>query len=101
MDWPGGKSQGQQAEPKALPRFPRIWIGYLLGGRDADCGNDRAQIASGTSQRTIAHTSFVSVSRNFISLIYWLVCVYEYHVVLAQATAGAYPLSRCVRHGSI
>jgi len=29
---------------------------------------------------------------NFISLVYWLVCVYEYHVVLAQATAGAYPI---------
>jgi len=29
---------------------------------------------------------------NFISLIYWLVCVYEYHVVLAQATANAYPI---------
>jgi hypothetical protein len=29
---------------------------------------------------------------NFISLIYWLVCVYEYHVVLSQATAGEYPI---------
>src|SRR5258708_1446406 len=29
---------------------------------------------------------------NFISLIYWLVCVYGYHVVLSQATAGAYPI---------
>jgi len=29
---------------------------------------------------------------NFISLVYWLVCVYEYHVVLAQATAGAYSI---------
>src|SRR2546430_8421541 len=29
---------------------------------------------------------------NFISLVYWLVCVYEYHVVIAQATAGGYPI---------
>ncbi len=30
MDWFGGESQSQQIEPGALPRFPRIWIGYLL-----------------------------------------------------------------------
>src|SRR5256886_7772402 len=29
---------------------------------------------------------------NFISLVYWLVCVYEYHVVIAQATAGGDPI---------
>ena len=25
-------------------------------------------------------------------MVYWLVCVYEYHVVLAQVTAGAYSI---------
>ncbi len=31
MDWSGRESQSQQLEPGTLPRFPRIWIGYLLG----------------------------------------------------------------------
>ncbi len=31
MDWSGGESQEHQAEPGALPQFPKIWIGYLLG----------------------------------------------------------------------
>jgi len=31
MDWSGGESREQQAQPQALPPFPRIWIGYLLG----------------------------------------------------------------------
>ena len=31
MDWPGGESQQRQAASGALPPFPRIWIGYLLG----------------------------------------------------------------------
>ncbi len=30
MDWSGGESQ-QQQPAGALPPFPRIWIGYLLG----------------------------------------------------------------------
>ena len=31
MDSSGGDSQGQPAQPQAPPRFPRIWVGYLLG----------------------------------------------------------------------
>jgi hypothetical protein len=31
MHWSGGESQEQQPQPGALPPFPRIWIGYLLG----------------------------------------------------------------------
>ena len=31
MDWSSGDSQGQPAQPQAPPRFPRIWVGYLLG----------------------------------------------------------------------
>ena len=27
---------------------------------------------------------------NFISLVYWLVCVYEFHVILQQASSGGY-----------
>ena len=29
---------------------------------------------------------------NFISLVYFLVCVYEFHLVLMQASGGAYPI---------
>lgn len=29
---------------------------------------------------------------NFISLVYWLVCVYEFHLVLKQASGGAYAI---------
>lgn len=29
---------------------------------------------------------------NFVSLVYWMVCVYELHVVVAHATADEYPI---------
>jgi len=94
MDWPGRKITRATAESKALPRFPRIWIGYLLGVRDAvDAEMIALKLHPELAKEPLAHTSFgICFLANFISLIYWLVCVYEYHVVLAQATAGAYPI---------
>jgi len=29
---------------------------------------------------------------NFISLVYWLVCVYEFHVLLMRASSGSYSI---------
>jgi len=91
MDWPGGKSQEQTGGTQGVAVSTHLdWLSIGLG--HDDCGNDRAQIASGTSQRAIAYTSFVFVSREFHQPDLLLVCVYEYHVVLAQATANAYPI---------
>jgi hypothetical protein len=92
MDWPGGKSQGQQAEPKALPRFPRIWIGYLLGVATLIAEMIALKLHPELAKEPLLIPPLYLFLANFISLIYWLVCVYEYHVVLAQATAGAYPI---------
>jgi len=91
MDWSGRESQ-QQAEPRALPPFPRIWIGYLLG-----LGTLIAEMIAVTLHPELAKEPLLIPPlylflANFISLVYWLVCVYEYHVVLAEATAGAYPI---------
>ncbi len=30
---------------------------------------------------------------NFISLVYWLVCVYEFHMLLMQASSGTYSIT--------
>src|SRR2546430_4144914 len=91
MDWSGRESQ-QQAEPRALPPFPRIWIGYLLG-----LGTLIAEMIAVTLHPELAKEPLLMPPlylflANFISLVYWLVCVYEYHVVLAEATARAYPI---------
>lgn len=92
MDWSGGESQEQQLEPRALPQFPRIWIGYLLG-----VATFIAEIVAFTLHPELAKEPLVIPPlylflANFISIIYWLVCVYELHVVLEQASTGAYPI---------
>jgi hypothetical protein len=92
MDWSGGESQEQHAKPEALPPFPRIWIGYLLG-----VATMIAEMIAVTWHPELVKEPLIIPPlylflANFISLIYWLVCVYEYHVVLSQATAGEYPI---------
>src|SRR5258708_19821554 len=91
MDWPGGKSQGQQAEPKALPRFPRIWIGYLLGVATLIAEMIALKLHPELAKEPLLIPPLYLFLANFISLIYWLVCVYEYHFVPPPAPAGGHP----------
>jgi hypothetical protein len=91
MDWSGGESQEQHAEPGALPPFPRIWIGYLLGVATLIAETIAVTLHPELVKEPLLIPPLYLFLANFISLIYWLVCVYEYHVV-SQATAGAYPI---------
>jgi hypothetical protein len=92
MDWSGGESQERQAEPRALPPFPRIWIGYLLGVATLIAEMVALSLHPELVKEPLLIPPLYLFLANFLSLIYWLVCVHEYHVVLAQATASAYPI---------
>jgi hypothetical protein len=92
MDWSGGESQEQRSEPRALPPLPRIWIGYLLGVATIIAEMIAVTLHPELAKEPLLIPPLYLFLANFISLIYWLVCVYEYHVVLAQATAAAYPI---------
>jgi hypothetical protein len=93
MDWSGEESREQQGARGALPPFPRIWIGYLLG-----LATLIAEVVMVTLHPELAKEALVIPPLylflpNFISIVYWLVCVYELHVVLRQASAGKYPIT--------
>jgi hypothetical protein len=92
MDWSGGESREQHAQPGALPPFPRIWIGYLLGFATLIAEMVAVTLHPELAKEPLLIPPLYLFLANFISLVYWLVCVYEYHVILAQATAGAYPV---------
>ena len=87
MDWSGGQSQEQQAESKALAPLPRVWIGYLSGVATMIAEMIAVTVHPELAKEPLLIPPLYLFLANFISLIYWLVCVYEYHVVLAQATA--------------
>src|SRR5258708_1693984 len=92
MDWSGGESQEQHAEPGALPPFPRVWIGYLLGVATLIAEMVAVTLHPELAKEPLLIPPLYLFLANFISLVYWLVCVYQYHVVLSQATANAYPI---------
>jgi hypothetical protein len=75
-----------------LPPLPRIWIGYLLGFATLIAEMVAVTLHPELAKEPLLIPPLYLFLANFVSLVYWLVCVYEYHVVLALATAGAYPL---------
>src|SRR6266705_382500 len=92
MDWPGGESQETQAQPGALPRFPSIWVGYLLGVATLIAEMIAASLHPELLKEPLLVPPLYLFLANFVSLVYLLVCVYEFHVVLAQTTADAYSI---------
>lgn len=92
MDWSGGASQEQQFQQGALPRFPRIWVGYLLGLATLIAEMVAVTLHPELAKEPLLIPPLYLFLANFISLVYWLVCVYEFHLVVQQASAGAYPI---------
>jgi len=92
MDWSGGESQEQQAQPGALPPFPRIWVGYLLGAATLITEMIAISRHPELAKEPLLVPPLYLFLANFVSLVYWMVCVYEFHFVLRHATGGAYSI---------
>ena len=91
MDWSTGDSP-EHAERPLEPLYPRIWIGYLLGVVTLIAEMVTVSLHPELAKGALIVPPLYLFLPSFISLVYWLVCVYEFHVVLAQATSGAYPV---------
>ena len=75
-----------------LPKFPVIWIGYLLGAATVAAEfvavDLHPELAKGGG---IPPLYLFLVS--FVGGVYWFVCVHRYHVILAQAPGWKHPIS--------
>jgi hypothetical protein len=92
MAWSGRESQGQGADQTTAPRFPRIWVGYLLGVATLIAEMIAISLHPELAKEPLLVPPLYLFLANFICLVYWLVCVYEFHVVLMQASSGAYSI---------
>ena len=92
MEWSSGESEKQQVRAGALPRFPRIWVGYLLGLATLITEIIAVTLHPELGKEPLLLPPLYLFLANFVALVYWLVCVYEYHVVLSKATGGTYPV---------
>jgi hypothetical protein len=85
MDWSSGESPGQRAQPVALAPFPRIWVGYLLGVATIITEMVAISLHPELAKEPLLIPPLYLFLANFIYLVYWLVCVYEFQVILMQA----------------
>lgn len=76
----------------ALPPLPRIWVGYLLG-----IATIVAEFVAVTLHPEMAKVGAIPPLYLFLAVfvggVYWLVCVYQYHVVMARMPGWKHPIS--------
>jgi hypothetical protein len=92
MDWSNGGSRETETRPGARPPLPRIWVGYLLGFLTIITEIIAVTLHPELAKGQLLVPPLYLFLANFISLVYWLVCAYEFHAVLAQVTDGHYPI---------
>jgi hypothetical protein len=92
MDLQGGELQAQPNLKEQLPPFPRIWIGYLMGVATLITEIVAISLHPELAKEPLLVPPLYLFLANFVSMVYWLVCVHQYHVVLKAATDGAYAI---------
>jgi Domain of unknown function (DUF4328) len=99
MDSAGGEGREPGAESGTLPPLPRIWIGYLLGlatiVAEMVAVSLHPELAKGsdiTKGEFVIPPLYLFLA-SFVGFVYWFVCIYQIHVVLAHVPGWKHPIS--------
>jgi hypothetical protein len=78
--------------PAALPALPMIWIGYVLG-----VATIIAEFVAVSLHPELAKEAGIPPLYlflvSFVGGVYWFVCIYRYHVILAMVPGWKHPIS--------
>jgi len=93
MDTSPNDLSTERMQPRELPPLPRLWIGYLIA-----FANIVAEFVYASLNPEMAQTPFQIPPLYlflliFLGWVYWLVCVYRYHVVMRQVPGWKHPIS--------
>jgi hypothetical protein len=92
MSFPDAESPEPRESAVELPRLPLIWIGYLLG-----VATIVAELVALGLHPELAKEGGIPPLYlflvSFVGGVYWFVCVYRYHVVMANAPGWQHPIS--------
>ena len=94
MDVSPNESSGQQMQPQTLPPLPQLWVGYLLG-----LATVVAELIEGSNHASDPPPTDFPIPNLYLFLlmfvggVYWLVCVYRYHVVMQHVPGWKHPIS--------
>jgi hypothetical protein len=92
MEFSNGEGPAQHPGIDDIPRLPRLWIGYALGAVTLVAEIVAVSLHPEIAKLPLVVPPLYLFLPSFISLVYWLVCVYQYHLVLSYVTAGEYPI---------
>ena len=94
MDLSTGESPTQQIRPGKLPLLPHLWAGYLLGFATVVAELIDPSLHSPNIATTeIPIPNLYLFLLMFVGGVYWLVCVYRYHVVMRHVPGWKHPIS--------
>jgi hypothetical protein len=85
---------GAVTGPELIARLPKIWIGYLL----AFATLIGEMIAVARNPELVKSVQFAVPPLEiflpaFLAAVYWLVCIYRYHFVLAHVPGWEHPIT--------
>jgi hypothetical protein len=89
-----GELPTEQLDPRKLPLLPQLWAGYLLG-----FATILAEFIDAYLHPAEAVTTEIPIPNLYLFLlmfvggVYWLVCVYRYHVVMQRVPGWKHPIS--------
>jgi hypothetical protein len=94
MDRSSGGLPADQIQPVNLPPLPQLWVGYLLGFATIVAEFVNASLHSpDVVINEIPIPNVYLFLLMFVGGVYWLVCVYRYHVVMRHVPGWKHPIS--------
>jgi len=92
-----GEWLNKKSEPKPLSveslKFPKIWIGYMLGGLYLILEIIVGFLYPPGKAIVFNPSSFYLLLVTFAGVIYWYVCLYKIHNTLFKITGDNYPIT--------
>jgi hypothetical protein len=93
MDFSPGESSEDRTQPGNLPPLPQLWVGYLLGFATIIAEFVAVSLHPEMEKAEIPIPPLYLFLPKFVGVVYWLVCVYRYHVVMQHVPGWKHPIS--------
>ncbi len=74
------------------PPLPQVWIGYLLGAATIIAEFIAVDLHPELAKEGGIPPLYLFLA-SFVGFVYWLVCVHQYHVVMAHVMGGKHAIS--------
>jgi hypothetical protein len=93
MDLPPRDSHPEHLHSQKPPSLPQVWIGYLFAlaavAAEMVLAELHPEMASGEPMIPPLYLFLIV----FVGMVYWLVCIYQLHVVMQHVRGWKHPIS--------